>query len=120
MSERTDMKRSYKENPPPAGIYRITNRVNGKVFIGKGMNVQGKLNGQIAQLKWGSHPNRALQEDWNQLGGDQFDSEVIDHLQMLSDQPGSLASELAALEQLWLDKLKPYGERGYNNTPRSK
>jgi hypothetical protein len=120
MNEKADIKRRYKENPPPAGIYKITNKANGKIFIGKGINVRGILNGQQMQLKWGSHRNHALQEDWNHFGAERFEFEVLDYLQSTGDQREDLGTDLAALEQLWLAKLQPYGEKGYNSKPAKK
>ncbi len=117
MDERAALKRQYKENPPPAGIYRITNKANGKIFIGKGMNVRGRLNGQQVQLKWGSHPNRALQEDWNRYGPEHFAFEIIDYLPPAGDPQQDLGKDLEELERLWLAKLEPYGENGYNSPP---
>jgi len=108
------LKKQYKQNPPPAGIFKITNKANGKVFIGKGMNVRGRLNGQELQLKWGSHHNKILQEDWNRFGPDQFIFEVIDYLDVATDPQQNLAADLADLEQLWMSKLQPYGDNGYN------
>lgn len=120
MDERAVLKRRYKENPPPAGIFRITNKVNGKTLIGKGANVCGILNGQRAQLKWGSHRNQMLQQDWNRFGPEQFTFEVLDYLQPTKDPQQDLRTDLAALEQLWLAKLQPYGEKGYNSIPSGK
>jgi hypothetical protein len=120
MNERAAIRRRYKENPPPAGIYKITNKVNGKILIGKGINVRGILNRQQMQLKWGSHRNQALQEDWNRLGAENFEFEVVDHLLSTGDQHEDLRTDLAALEQLWLAKVQPYGEKGYNSEPDKK
>jgi hypothetical protein len=36
-----------------------------------------------------------------------------------TDRPGFDGKrDLAVLEQLWLERLEPYGERGYNSRPR--
>jgi hypothetical protein len=118
MDRKTALKRAYKEHPPAAGIFRITNKANGKILIGKGLNVQGKLNAQYAQLQWGSHRNRALQQDWQQHGQEQFTLEVVDQLDPSDDPRQDVQQELAALEELWLDKLRPYGEKGYNAPPK--
>jgi hypothetical protein len=116
-SSRTELKRDYKENPPAAGIYRITNTVNGKVFLGKGMNVRGILNSRQAQLQFGSHQNRELQMDFNHLGAEKFIFEVIDQLELSDKTPQQMREDLAALEELWLEKLHPYNERGYLKPP---
>lgn len=120
MDNRATLKRQYKENPPPAGIFRITNKANGKVFIGKGTNIKGKLNGQQLQLEWGSHRNKAMQEDWNRFGPEQFSFEVLDYLQPANDPGQDVQAELAALEELWIAKLECYGEKGYNDRPKER
>jgi len=117
LNNKAELKRAYKDNPPAAGIYRITNTVNGRVLLGKGMNVRGILNSQQAQLQFGSHRNRDLQQDYNQFGADRFIFEVIDRLETTDRTQERLREDLAALEELWLEKLQPYGERGYNARP---
>jgi hypothetical protein len=111
---KSELKRAYKENPPAAGIYRITNTVDGRVLVGKGMNVRGILNSQQAQLQFGSHPNKELLQDYSRLGAGKFIFEVVDELEASNKTPEEMREDLAALEELWLEKLQPYGERGYN------
>jgi hypothetical protein len=114
MDSKADAKRQYKENPPQAGIYKITSTANGKVFLGKAMNAEGKLNGQKAQLRWGSHPHTEMQEDWKRFGADSFTFEVVDYLAPSNDPGQDMNKDLEELFQLWLDKLEPYGDKGYN------
>jgi hypothetical protein len=120
MDRRKTLIREYKENPPPAGIFRITNTANGKILIGKGANVQGKLNSNLSQLQFKSHRNKALQEDWNQYGDEAFTFEVLDYLEEDAAHPERQSEELSALEELWLDKLQPYDDRGYNRKPKKR
>ncbi len=117
MDQKAELKRAYKENPPPPGIYKITNKANGKVLVGIGMDVQGKMNGQRAQLRMGAHRNVELQEDWKRFGADQFIFEVIDYLTPSIDSLQATRKDLEALERLWLAKLEPYGKGGYNKAP---
>jgi predicted transcriptional regulator len=116
---RKALKREYKENTL-AGVFQITNTSNGKIFIGKGMNGKGKLNSHQAQLKMGVHRNKGLQQDWNHYGAEQFTFEVLDYLEFRDDSPQKQQKDLLALEKLWLDKLRPYGEKGYNKKPKRK
>lgn len=120
MDKRAQLKKDYKLNPPPPGIFKITNRANGKIFIGRAQNVQGRLNGQESQLRWGGHPNRQLQEDCKKFGIDQFTFEVLDTLKVGELTQDEIISELEELELLWLEKLKPYGDIGYNDFPDKK
>ncbi len=117
MDRKATLKRQYKENPPSAGVYKITNTANGKIFVGKGLNVQGKLNGQKAQLRWGGHKNPDIQADWNRYGSESFAFEVLDYLAPPDDPGQDMDEDLEALRRLWLDKLRPYGDKGYNEPP---
>jgi hypothetical protein len=120
MDRKSELKRAYRDNPPLAGVFVVTNRSNGKVFVGSGLNVQGVLNSQQAQLKWHSHMLRELQQDFDRLGADQFSFEVVDTLKPDPAAGVELRDELDALEALWLEKLQPYGDRGYNAPPRDR
>jgi hypothetical protein len=115
--DKSALKRAYKENPPAAGIFQITNTQNGKILIGKGMNVHGILNSQQAQLQFGSHKNLDLQQDYNRSGKEKFEFGILDQLEMLSKTALEIQDDLDALEALWLEKLQPYGERGYHKSP---
>jgi len=117
---RTELKRSYKENLPAMGIYQIKNSANGKIFIGSAHNLPGIINSQRFQLKLGSHKNRQLQADWKEFGEAQFSFEILDELKRIGQSEQDHAKELALLEDMWLEKLKPYGEQGYNPLPLRK
>src|SRR5436305_633127 len=96
------------------GIYQIHNLSNGRVFVGAALNLPGILNRSKGQLRAGNHSNKKLQAEWNQLGGDRFVFEVLDELSATEGADHDYKAELAFLEELWLERLAPYGERGYN------
>jgi hypothetical protein len=107
-------KREYKEAKPAAGVYRVHNVGEDRSLVGSSVNVAARLNRHRAGLRMGGHENKALQRDWNRLGETGFEFEVLDTLTE-TDRPGSdVKRDLAVLEQLWLERLEPYGERGYN------
>ena len=71
-----------------------------------------------AELRMGLHKNRELQQDWNAAGEDGFSFEVLDTVTP-RDEPGfDVKRELQALEELWLERLAPYGDAGYNSPPK--
>jgi hypothetical protein len=103
-----------KETRRPMGVFRVLNTVNGKSLIGTSKDLPGMLNRQRFQLELGSHPNRALQNDWKEFGSEAFVFEVLDTLKA-PDQPDyDPTDDLRALEQLWLDKVTPFDDLGYN------
>ena len=114
MKTRKDINREYQERVKPAGVYQVKNTVNGKVLLGSSLNLEGPLNRHKFMLKIGSHTNKALQKDWDELGPDKFVFEILEEVKVKDDSNFNLKDELTLLEQIWLEELQPFGERGYN------
>ncbi len=110
--------REYKETPRPMGVYQIRNTVNGKLLIGTSVNLPAILNRHRAALRMGSHQNRELQKDWTEFGPEAFEFEELDTLTPPERPDYKPSDDLRALEELWLDKLSPFGARGYNPEPK--
>jgi hypothetical protein len=114
MNTRKELIKEYKMTLPKMGVLMIKNLVSGKIFITGGKDINGRINRNKFQLNHGSHPNNALQKDFKELGESNFTFEIIDILEP-KDEPGyDYTADIAALESLWLEKLHPYGESGYN------
>jgi hypothetical protein len=62
----------------------------------------------------GSHPNRQLQDDWKNFGQDNFDYQILEELPQPEDYTGDYRKDVKTLEELILDELEPYDEKGYN------
>ena len=119
IKSKQDLKREYKERPKPAGVLQVKNIANGKVLLESSMNLEGPLNRHQFTLKIGRHINETLQKEWNEYGPDQFVFEILEVVMVKDDPNFNLSDELTLLEQVWLEKLQPYGERGYNARPQS-
>lgn len=109
-----ELKKQYKETPPPMGIYIIKNISNGKILLGSSKNLTGKSNSFLFQLRHGSHMNSQLQNDFNKFGELNFVFEIIDYLEPKEGVNFDYTNDLETLEELWLEKLQPYNESGYN------
>lgn len=114
MKSRKDIKREYKERQKSAGVFQVKNAVNGKVLLGSSLNLEGSLNKHEFMLISGQHRNKAMQEDWNEYGPDKFVFEILEVVKVKDDLNFNLSDELTLLEQIWLEELQPFGERGYN------
>ncbi len=115
---RRDLRRAYRERRPAAGVYCVRNTRNGKVLLGSRLNLDGALNTHRFMLAHGSHRNARLQREWDEHGPEAFSFEVLEVVRP-SDEPGfDLEAELALLEQVWLEELRPFAERGYNEDGR--
>jgi len=118
LKSKKELNKEYLERVKPAGVYQVKNLVNGKVLLGSSLNLEGPLNRHKFMLKIGSHTNKVLQKDWNELGSDQFVFEILEQVQVKDDPNFNLKDELTLLEMIWLEKLQPVGERGYNINER--
>ena len=115
--DRKKLIREYKERPRPMGVFRVLNKVEQKSYVGSSVDAPAALNRERFQLKAGLHANARLQADWKRLGAEAFEFEVLDSLEQKDGPPADPAAELLVLERLWLEKLSPYGDRGYNTEP---
>lgn len=115
MNRKQVLKNSYKQQQFPMGVFQLKNLQNGKILIGSSLNLPAMWNRLQAELKIGSHLNRLLQQEWQQFGPENFTYEVLETFPPHNDDPAhNYTDELALLEQIWLEKLQPFGEKGYN------
>ena len=101
------------------GVFLIRNNLSDKVFVGGSLDLHGIINRHKFQLTNGIHSNKQLQSDWNELGCNNFAFEIMDELPAREGEVDYRA-ELNALENIWLEKLQPFGERGYNEPKLSR
>lgn len=122
----------YQERERSMGVYRITNEKNEKVFIGSSNNLDGLWNRERFILDMGTHMNKGLQQDWKQYGADAFHFEIVetykpeeklryDYKDVRDEEGQELAGvvrdykkKVDKLKEQWLEKLQPYGEKGYH------
>ena len=118
--DRKALARAYKESRRPMGVYCVRNLQTGDALIGRSTDLPSILNRERASLRLGGHPNRRLQQDWNALGPDAFAFEVLDTLAWPEDTPDfDPTSDLALLESMWRERLRPNGEGSYNTSKTS-
>lgn len=116
--DKRELKQQYKETEHPAGVYRVWNKEGDRSLVGSSTNLPAILNRHRAELQIGGHRNAELQRDWNALGAAAFTFEVLDTLTPRHEPGYDAKEELRVLEQLWFERLQPYGERGYNPQPK--
>lgn len=88
------------------GIYKIRNKINGKIYIGSSKNLQKRRNGHLCDLRRGRSECTGLQRAWNKYGEENFTFEVLIHC------PEEYRLEI---EQWYIDNLQPYKcTIGYN------
>lgn len=90
-----------------SGVYTITNRTNGLVYVGSASNVGDRWYTHRGRLRRGLHSNPRFQAAWDESGEDAFHFLLVEDISELSD--------LRAREQVWLDaKQAADPTHGYN------
>lgn len=88
------------------GIYKIQNKVNGKVYVGASRNIKARFRQHKSTLRNNVHICKELQSEYNEYGEDKFFHEVLE----VCDE-----ELLNKREQFWTDKLKSNNANyGYN------
>ena len=81
------------------GIYKITNTVNSKIYIGSSIDISNRWARHVGGLRAGNHPNIKLQRGWNKHGETVFTFEIL----LLC-----LRKELIEKEQEAIDFYQPW------------
>lgn len=90
-----------------SGIYKITNTVNQKIYVGSSINIAKRFNTHKNSLIKNNHHSKTLQRSWNKYGKDNFVFNVIEFVE--------LKENLLIREQYYLDTLNPFDKNGFNN-----
>jgi hypothetical protein len=114
MERKRELMEQYKEIKTEAGVYQIRNKVNGKIMVASTQNLK-TLNGKKFELNMGSAKNILLQKEWNEFGEAAFEFELLEKLEKKDEGFQDIKGDLRKLEEKWLQKLEPYGDKGYNS-----
>lgn len=89
-----------------SGIYKITNIVNNKVYVGRSVNWLKRISVHKSELRKNKHSNPYLQKAWNKYGETNFICELVEQCSV---------DELKDKEIYWIDKLNAINrDFGYN------
>jgi hypothetical protein len=114
MPTKKEIKEQYKRLKFPMGVFQIRNLVNGKIFISTSMNLDAIWNRHKFQLVMGGHSNKELQNDWKEYGEENFVFELVEEIKESDDPAIDNKKEVEILEEMILEKLHPFDEKGYN------
>lgn len=100
-----------------AGIYKIENIKNKKVYIGSAVNIYRRRCEHISYLRKDKHINIHLQSSFNKYGEKNFKFIVLEFLEK-SEDTTMFKEEILKREQYWIDKLMACNKKyGYNKSP---
>jgi hypothetical protein len=113
---RKELLEEYKQLKTYMGVILITNKVSGKIHVAAYPNLKNKWLSIKSQLEMGMYINSQLQKDWKGLGAEAFTYQVLEEKE--TNKVADVRWELRQMEKSWLEKLQPYGDKGYNKPPR--
>lgn len=87
------------------GVYRITNTVNGKIYVGSSKDIYNRWEEHRYALNHNNHGNIHLQRAWNKYGQNNFKFDIIETCDPLVQ---------FEREQFYLNTLNPFDDNGYN------
>ena len=85
-----------------SAVYKITNTVTGKFYIGSSKNVKQRWAVHKCKSKWNEHPNNPMYLDMRKYGIEKFDFQLLEVVE---------EGKLKETEQQFIETLKP----SYNN-----
>jgi group I intron endonuclease len=94
-----------------SGIYKITNTVNNKIYVGCSSKIKSRINSHVFDLNNNRHSNSFLQRSWNKYGKSVFTFEVLEYCEV---------KDLFIREHYWAILLNVLDKKiGYNIKPTS-
>lgn len=102
---RSELKKQYRETPPPMGVYAIRCLSSGRVIVEASMNVHAAMNRARFELDRKAYRNKPLQQDWTAFGPDHCRFDIIDLVKPRDDPAFDPKAELAGLLAVWREEL---------------
>ena len=97
-----------------AGIYKITNNINGKVYIGESENIPRRWVEHITALTYGEHKNYKLQNDFKEYGLKAFNFDIVEIIPIVDESSSvKLKMTLLCREHVYIKHYDSF-EAGYN------
>lgn len=91
-----------------SGVYQIRNKINNKIYIGSTVNLYNRFSRHISALKNNNHRNDHLQRAWNKYGEQNFVFEIIEIVNLETQ-------DIYAAENKWISLTNCTNEKlGYN------
>lgn len=131
-AKRKQLTAEYQERERTMGVFQIKNKINGRTYVGGSTNLDALWGKEQFILNMDTHTNRELQKDWKQFGGDNFEYLILETVKLDQKirydykdvfdadgrQPADMVHQynkkVADMKEQWLEKLQPYGEKGYH------
>jgi len=99
------MEYKYDGHSLKSGIYKITNKINGRIYIGSAKLFKVRWSQHTSSLRSQKHSNKFLQADFNKCGEEAFVFEVVEVTENKSKEERLMIEE---------EHIKRYYDKGNN------
>ena len=114
MKTKQELKQEFRSLKFRAGIFRIRNKTDDRTFLQASADLDRGFNSDLFQLRAGMHSNALLQSDWNVLGPEQFETDILDELKLKETAtPAETEQELKLLLKMHIAEMKQQGHLLY-------
>ena len=119
MNRNKELRSAYKQIKFKIGVFQIRNTSNQKIYVGSSLNLDAIWNRMKSELKFRNHRNTALQQAWNESGEEGFRYEILSEIEQREGVKVDYAKEVKTLEEMFIEELQPFGEKGYHSIKTS-
>jgi hypothetical protein len=102
------MEYHYQNNLYKSGIYKITNKLNGRIYIGSSKLFKLRWKQHSKALRNNKHSNKFLQRDFNKCGEEVFVFEIVE------GTDGKTKEERLLIEEAYINQYFDSGKECYN------
>lgn len=92
------------------GIYKITNKINNKCYIGKSQNIENRWKQHLYNYKSNRYPNKPLYKAFLKYGILNFSFQIIENIQNYTKEKSD------SRQKYWIKYFNSFGSTGYNAT----
>ena len=107
------MEYKYEGHSLKSGIYKITNKLNGRIYIGSAKRFKERWQSHVYSLRNQKHNNSFLQADFNKCGEEAFVFEVLEVTE------GKTKEERLLIEEVYIGQYYDKGNSCYNLCSRA-
>lgn len=102
---------NFKRKENRCGIYKITNNINNKCYIGKSVSIEQRWKEHLSAYNWEREKNKPLYLAFQKYGIENFSFEILEECE-------NIRQLLNEKEQFWINYYDSTNQtKGYNITP---
>jgi ribosomal protein S18 len=106
MKTKKELKDAYRQKKPTMGVFQIKNVINGKILIDSSTDIDSRMNRHRMELKFGTHQNKLLLNDWKEFGEENFIFKTLSEIKHKDDADIDYKKELKLLQEMITEELQ--------------